>query len=300
MTCSIEHGVVQPRVGGQLSKCRRVGSERLLPRPKEGHKRGVKSHVGYGHDRACVLRTKCCTASLKTFNCLASPSPPSLPNHPPPSRLRTFYTLLDFRLYHPLLCHQQPHSLPSPSVTIMFDSRALKLFTAFAIIATSVSAQSHTNEQSEARISGVHQRLFDCTFSFLTYNFPSDPNAECTTYSYPPVAQNIANFPTIWQPALTLVSSDSAGLALWNQISPGVPNIAPKGQLNGSTINETYDVAGDPDCCESHFVLSSATRRRGKRALYMGHVPSDMPHSRDFAQFAWRPSKPCLHLFLHI
>jgi peptidoglycan/xylan/chitin deacetylase (PgdA/CDA1 family) len=110
----------------------------------------------------------------------------------------------------------------------MFDLRALKLFTAFVVVATSVLAQDHTSEQSEAQI--------------------SDPNAECTTYSYAPVAQNIANFPTIWQPATTLLPSDSAGLAIWNSIAGSVPNIAPKGQLNGSTINETYDLVNDPDC----------------------------------------------------
>ncbi|KAI0268546.1 hypothetical protein BGY98DRAFT_1109211 [Russula aff. rugulosa BPL654] len=109
----------------------------------------------------------------------------------------------------------------------MFNLRALKLFTAIALVATSVSAQGHTSEQSEANI--------------------TDPNAECTVYSYPPVAQNIQNFPTVWQPA-TLLSTDSAGQAMWTKIAPNVPNIAPKGQLNGSSINETYDLVNDPDC----------------------------------------------------
>jgi len=109
----------------------------------------------------------------------------------------------------------------------MFNLRALKLFTVLVVVATSVFAQDHTSEQSEAQI--------------------TDPNAECTVYSYPPVAQNINNFPVIWQPA-TLLASDSNGQALWQKIAPGVPNIAPKGQLNGSTINETYDLVNDPDC----------------------------------------------------
>jgi len=80
-----------------------------------------------------------------------------------------------------------------------------------------------------------------------------DPNAECTVYSYPPVAQNIHSFPTIWQPA-TLLATDSDGQALWQKIAPGVPNIPPKGQLNGSTINVTYDGVNDPACCEWHFL----------------------------------------------
>ncbi|KAN0114188.1 chitin deacetylase [Russula decolorans] len=109
----------------------------------------------------------------------------------------------------------------------MFDLAALKLFTAIAVVATSVFAQSHSSEQSEAQI--------------------TDPNTECTVYSYPPVAQNINNFPTIWQPA-TLLANDVNGQALWQKIASGVPNIPPKGQLNGSTINVTYDSADDPDC----------------------------------------------------
>ena len=38
----------------------------------------------------------------------------------------------------------------------MFDLRALKLFIAIAVVATSVLAQDHTSEQSEAQISGAH------------------------------------------------------------------------------------------------------------------------------------------------
>jgi len=107
----------------------------------------------------------------------------------------------------------------------MLNLPALTLFVAF--LATSARPQGHTSEQSEAQI--------------------SDPNAECTVYSYPPVSQAISQFPAIWQPA-TLLASDSAGQAFWANISAGVPNIAPKGQLNGSTINETYNAAADPDC----------------------------------------------------
>jgi len=109
----------------------------------------------------------------------------------------------------------------------MFNLRALTLFATFSAVATSVLAQNHSNEGSEAQI--------------------SDPAQECTAYSYPPVAQNLANFPPIWQPA-TLLASDTAGQAMWSQISAGVPNIAPKGQLNNSVNGTVYSTATDPDC----------------------------------------------------
>ncbi len=132
----------------------------------------------------------------------------------------------------------------------MLNFRALKLLTTLTVVATSVFAQDHSSEKSEAQISGAHYcRLYHALSLFAKKIFFADPNTECTVYSYPPVAQNVHNFPPIWQPA-TLLASDSAGQALWQKIASGVPNIPPKGQLNGSTINVTYDSVNDPDCCE--------------------------------------------------
>ena len=63
------------------------------------------------------------------------------------------------------------------------------------------------------------------------------------------MSQYIANFPPVWQPA-TLQPNDAAGQAMWAQIASSIPtNILPKGQLNGSTINVTYDRVDDTDCC---------------------------------------------------
>lgn len=131
----------------------------------------------------------------------------------------------------------------------MFNLPALKLVTAIALVATSVVAQDHSSEQSEANITGAHYHRSLGLWSLFANTCFADPNVECTVYSYAPVAQNIHNFPTIWQPA-TLLANDSDGQALWQKIAPGVPNIPAKGQLNGSTINVTYDSANDPACCE--------------------------------------------------
>lgn len=131
----------------------------------------------------------------------------------------------------------------------MFKLRALTLLV--AVIATSALPQ-HTNEQSEAGITGTSFLSLTHTDPLPAYLPPSDvadPNAECTAYYYAPSGQYIANFPPIWQPA-TLLANDTAGQALWANISGSIPNIAPKGQINGSTINETYNAAADPDCCE--------------------------------------------------
>ena len=78
------------------------------------------------------------------------------------------------------------------------------------------------------------------------------------------MAQNIHNFPTIWQPA-TLLANDSDGQALWQKIASGVPNITPKGQLNGSTTNVTYDSVNDPACCEWHFLSAALLFQEGER-----------------------------------
>ncbi|KAN0137536.1 glycoside hydrolase/deacetylase [Lactarius tabidus] len=110
----------------------------------------------------------------------------------------------------------------------MFNSLALTLLAAVLATTAIPQPQDHSSEQSEAQI--------------------SDPNLECTVYSYAPVAQVISTqFPPIWQPA-SVLASDSQAQSMWANISGSIPNIAPKGQLNGSTINETYNAAADPDC----------------------------------------------------
>jgi hypothetical protein len=78
------------------------------------------------------------------------------------------------------------------------------------------------------------------------------PVTGCTPYYDATVAPYTHNFPTIWQPA-TLLANDTAGQAMWNKIAGSIPNIPPKGQLTGSTINVTYDNVNDPDCCKSPF-----------------------------------------------
>ncbi|KAH8986775.1 chitin deacetylase [Lactarius hatsudake] len=109
---------------------------------------------------------------------------------------------------------------------MLFNLQALSPLVVF--LATSVLAQDHSSEQSEAQI--------------------SDPNLECTPYYYAPSGQFVNTFPPIWQPA-TLLANDTDGQALWAKIAPSIPtNILPKGQLNGSTINVTYDSVNDPDC----------------------------------------------------
>jgi hypothetical protein len=49
------------------------------------------------------------------------------------------------------------------------------------------------------------------------------------------LAQFNYSFPTIWQRA-TLLPNVTAEQVLWAKIQDSVPNIPPKGQLNGSTI----------------------------------------------------------------
>ncbi|KAI0264057.1 hypothetical protein BGY98DRAFT_940073, partial [Russula aff. rugulosa BPL654] len=63
----------------------------------------------------------------------------------------------------------------------------------------------------------------------------TNPNAECTVYCILTCPlPRIHDFPT--------------------KIVAGVPNIPPKGQLNGSTINVTYGSVNDLACCEWYFL----------------------------------------------
>ena len=110
---------------------------------------------------------------------------------------------------------------------------------------------------------------FSLVHQILSPSYPAtivaDPNLECTPYYYAPVGQAISEFPTIWTPA-TLLANDTAGQALWANISSSIPtNILPKGQINGSTINVTYNGPADPDCCELFLFFQLRRPIRGGR-----------------------------------
>ncbi|THH15586.1 hypothetical protein EW146_g4923 [Bondarzewia mesenterica] len=97
-----------------------------------------------------------------------------------------------------------------------------------ASLALAAVAQDRTTEQGEAAISNGTQ--------------------ECTPYYYAASASQISKFPTIWTPA-TILSSDTAAQAKWNNISGSIPtNILPRGTNLGNFTNVTYDTANDPAC----------------------------------------------------
>jgi len=83
----------------------------------------------------------------------------------------------------------------------------------------------------------------------------------------------------IWQPA-TLLANDSDAQAVWQRIASGVPNILAKGQLNGSTVNVTYDSANDPDCCKWHFLSPALPFQEGERGEER-RVTVRVTHDRD-------------------
>ncbi|KAI6014542.1 carbohydrate esterase family 4 protein [Pisolithus microcarpus 441] len=101
---------------------------------------------------------------------------------------------------------------------------------AASLFASTTHAQDRTTEQGEAQI--------------------SDPNVECTAYYYAPVGAARYNYPPVWTIA-TILSNDTAAQAKYNNISSGIPNIAPKGtQPQSETGNFTgfnYS-SSDPDC----------------------------------------------------
>ncbi|KAH9475005.1 Chitin deacetylase [Psilocybe cubensis] len=73
-----------------------------------------------------------------------------------------------------------------------------------------------------------------------------DPNKECEPYLYQPIADALASFPPIWGPA-TILPEDGNALAKWASIKANVPDIPPKGDLQGNTTGLDYP-AEDPDC----------------------------------------------------
>ena len=78
----------------------------------------------------------------------------------------------------------------------------------------------------------------------------ADPTFECTGYSYAPLQDIKANFPTLWETA-SILSSDTEAMALFETINATLnsklPNDLPKGDSNGSFAGVTYSNT-DPDC----------------------------------------------------
>ncbi|KAJ3872210.1 carbohydrate esterase family 4 protein [Lentinula edodes] len=71
----------------------------------------------------------------------------------------------------------------------------------------------------------------------------TDPNEECSPYSYPPVVNQLSAFPSIWE-AASILSNDSAAQAKWDSISANIPsNISVKTQPPASNYS-----SDDPDC----------------------------------------------------
>ncbi|GAW02877.1 carbohydrate esterase family 4 protein [Lentinula edodes] len=71
----------------------------------------------------------------------------------------------------------------------------------------------------------------------------TDPNEECSPYSYPPVVNQLSAFPSIWE-AASILSDDSAAQAKWDSISANIPsNISVKTQPPASNYS-----SDDPDC----------------------------------------------------
>lgn len=72
-----------------------------------------------------------------------------------------------------------------------------------------------------------------------------DPEQQCVSYTYPPIAGQTTNFPKTWEIA-SILPGDDAARAKFNEIMGGIPKIASKGDIT-KTI-KTYDSGNDPDC----------------------------------------------------
>ncbi|KAG1824559.1 carbohydrate esterase family 4 protein [Suillus subaureus] len=103
---------------------------------------------------------------------------------------------------------------------------------ATTLFTSSVSAQDRTTEQGEAQI--------------------TDPNQECTAYSYAPVSAALAanEFPAIWTVA-DILPNDTNAQAKYQSIQSQIPNIQPKGTQPASLLGDFSGYSypsSDPDC----------------------------------------------------
>eukprot|EP00918_Siedleckia_nematoides_P047183 GHVU01103357.1.p1 GENE.GHVU01103357.1~~GHVU01103357.1.p1 ORF type:complete len:444 (+),score=9.57 GHVU01103357.1:66-1397(+) len=82
----------------------------------------------------------------------------------------------------------------------------------------------------------------------------TNPNAECTYYTYPPVQAMVSTYPAIWQIAdLSKPGIDPRASTIYNKLMPSIPQIKTKGTPTGdfSLTTPTYSPS-DPDCWWSY------------------------------------------------
>ncbi|KAE9400016.1 carbohydrate esterase family 4 protein [Gymnopus androsaceus JB14] len=129
-------------------------------------------------------------------------------------------------------------------------SRVFSVLVSFGLLTLVNAAADRTSEQGEATITGSSSTSSSSIFfpQEFTFSFThSDPTEECTPYEYAPVTDALNSFPPVWKGA-SILSSDSAALAMWNSISDSIPtDIAVKVSFYASFISSNYS-SSDPDC----------------------------------------------------
>lgn len=104
----------------------------------------------------------------------------------------------------------------------------LEIFALALAFSTQVNAGSdRTSEADEAAIKGMIS-IVPHVLAGIKSILPSvDPSEECAYYTYQPVEDARSKFPDLYKPAY-IVDGDDAANALFDQISPSIPDIQPK------------------------------------------------------------------------
>ncbi|GAA5993352.1 hypothetical protein JCM10908_001443 [Rhodotorula pacifica] len=77
----------------------------------------------------------------------------------------------------------------------------------------------------------------------------TDPQTECSYYSYPVVNQLLSTYPTIWATAdLSNPGISASDRALFASINTSIPDIPVRGNRYGDFSGVQYDQQADPDC----------------------------------------------------
>ncbi|KAM0751267.1 chitin deacetylase-like manno protein MP98 [Meredithblackwellia eburnea MCA 4105] len=110
----------------------------------------------------------------------------------------------------------------------MHSSAAASIIVAVLSVASLATAQSRTDWVSEAAV--------------------TDPDIECTKYSYAPATAVQSHFPTLWTTAnLSFAGATAYDKALFTAMNSSIPKIAPKGTRDGNFTTVSYN-GTDTDC----------------------------------------------------
>ncbi|PWN21775.1 glycoside hydrolase/deacetylase [Microstroma glucosiphilum] len=131
----------------------------------------------------------------------------------------------------------------------MLSINKVAIGASIALFASSVAAHAGHGgpKPGGSKTMNVHKRASNTASNYQAEASITSTAEECTAYYIEEVNALASAYPTIWTIA-SIPTADTYASSVFNAMSSGIPNIAPRGTSNGDFSGVTYDTSTDPDC----------------------------------------------------